>query len=91
MYRSDLTDADIAASLLRLLEGMTGSSSTSGPQGVHEDSLTGYPSFADTDLSNFNAGNDAAFTPTPTTSMGPFATRSNYSHSVSKQRFDRRH
>jgi hypothetical protein len=87
-YRSDLTDADIAAALWHLLEATT---NTSVPQGVHEDSTTGYPSTADTDLPNFNASNDTTFTPTPTSSMGTFTTQSNYSYPVSKQIFDRRH
>ncbi len=94
MYRSDLsllTDTDIAAELWPdLFEGMAGSSTTSPPQGVHEDLVTGYPS-ADTSLANFNAGIDTAFMPTPTTSMGTFTTQSNYSYPVSKQRFDRQH
>ena len=91
MNRSDLTDADIAAALWRLLEGMADSSDTSGPQGVHENSITGDSATADTDLTNFNAGNDTAFTPTLTPSMGTFTGQLNYSHPVSKQRFDRQH
>ena len=86
MYCSDLTEADIAAALWPdLFEGMAGSSNTPAPQGVHEDSITGYPSTADTGLPNFNAGNDTAFLPTPSTSMGTFTTHSNYSYPVSKQ------
>jgi hypothetical protein len=92
MYCFDLTDADIAAELWPdPFEGMTGSSNTSAPQGVYEDAITGYPSTANTDFLNFNAGNDTAFTPTPTTSMGTFTAQSNYSsYLVSKQQFDRR-
>jgi hypothetical protein len=75
MYDCDLTDADIAAALWRLSEGSTDSSKNSAPQGVHEDSISGYPSTADTDLPNINAGNDPAFTPTTTTSMGTFTTQ----------------
>ena len=89
MYQSDLTDADIAAKLWPdLLKGMTGSSDTSAPQGVHEDSIPGYPSTPDTGLPNFNAGIDTAFTPPLATSMGTFA---NYLYPVKKQRFDHRH
>jgi hypothetical protein len=92
MYHSDLTAADIAAALWPdLFEGMTGPLNTSAPQGVHEDSMTGYPSTADTGLLNFNASNDTAFMPTPTTSMRTFTAQSNYSYPVSKQRFYRRH
>ena len=69
MYRSYLTDADIAATLWPdIFEGMIGSSITSAAQDVHEDSITRYPSdssTADTDLPNFNADSDTAFTPTP--------------------------
>jgi hypothetical protein len=85
MYRSDLTDADIAAALWCLFEGMTGSSNTSAAQGVkvHEDSITGYLSTAETDICKFNTGNDTAFTPDPTTSMEIFSTQLNYSHPVS--------
>jgi hypothetical protein len=88
MYRSDLTATDIAAKLWPdLFEDMTGSSNMSAPQGIHEDSITGYPFTADTGLPNFNAGNDTAFTPTPTagTSMGTFTTQANYSYPVSKE------
>jgi hypothetical protein len=94
MYRSDLTDADTAAALWPdLFEGMTGSSNTSAsaPQGVHEDSITRYPSADDAGLLNFDAGNDTTFKSTPTTSMGTFTTQSNYSYPVSKQRFDSRY
>jgi hypothetical protein len=93
MYRSDLTATDIAARLWPdLFEGMTGSSNTSAPQGVHEDSITGCPFTADTNLPNFIAGNDTAFIPTLTTSMGTFTTQANYSYPVSKELrlFDRR-
>jgi len=81
MYHLE-TDDDIAAAALAvtlwpdLFEDMPGSSNTSAPQGVHEDSVTAYPypypSTADAGLPNLNAGNDTAFTPTPTTSMGTF-------------------
>jgi hypothetical protein len=54
--------------------------------------MTGYPSTANTDLLDFNAGNVVAFTPTPTTSMGTFTAQSNYSsYLVNKQQLDRRH
>ena len=89
MYRSDWTDADLAAAFWPdLFEDMTGTSSTSVPQGVHEDSTNGYPSTADIDLPNYNAGNDTAFTPTPTTSTETFMTQSSYSYLVGEQRFD---
>ena len=91
MNRSDLTDADIATALWRLLEGMPGFSDTSGPQGVHENSITGDPATADTDLTNFNAGIDTASTPNLTPLMGTYTGQLNYSHPVSKQRYDRRH
>ena len=92
MSHSDLTNTDMAAAFWPdLFEGMTGSLNTSVPQDVQEDSITGYHFIADTDLPNFNAGNDMAFTPTPTTSMGRFTTQWDYSYTVSKQRFDRRH
>ena len=91
MYHCDLSDADITAALWRLFEGTTGSSGTSGPQGIYENSITGYPSTADTELTNFNADNYTALTPISTTSMKTFATESDYSHPVSKQQFDRRH
>ncbi|KAI0285419.1 hypothetical protein BGY98DRAFT_365091 [Russula aff. rugulosa BPL654] len=79
MNRSDLTDADIAAALWRLLEGMAGSSDTSGPQGVHENSITGDPATADTDLTNFNAGNDTALR-LPSPIDRTFTGQLNYSH-----------
>lgn len=79
MYCSDYTDADIATALWHLLEDMAGSSNTLVPQGVHEDPITGYTSAADT---NFNAGNDTAFT---TASIGTFTTQPYYSYPVSKQ------
>ena len=93
MYRSYLTDADIAATLWPdIFEGMIDPSITAAAQDVHEDSITGYPSdssTADTDLPNFNADSDTAFTPTPSTSsMETFTTQSDYSYLVSKQRFD---
>ena len=89
MYRSDWTDADFAAAFWPdLFEDMTGSSSTSVPQGVHEDSINGYPFLADIELPNFNAGNDTAFVPTTTTSMGTFTAESNYPYLVGEQRFD---
>jgi hypothetical protein len=99
MHRLDLTNDDIAAAALAitlwpdLFEDMPGSSNTSAPQGVHEDSMSAYPSTADAGLPNLNAGNDTAFTPTPTTSMGTFTThwQSNCLYPVSEQRFDRRH
>ena len=92
MYHANLTTTDIAAKLWsNLFEGMTGSLSTSVPQGAHEDPITRYHFTADTGRPNFNAGNDTAFTPTPTTSMGAFTTQANYLYPVSKQRFDRRH
>ena len=92
MYRSDLTDAEIAAAHWSdLFEGMAGSLNTSAPQGAIDDSITGYHFTAETDLPNFNAGIGTAFTPIPTTSMGTFATQWNYSYPVSTQRFDRRH
>ena len=93
MYCFDLTDADITAELWPdLVEVMTGSSNTSVPQGAHEDSIIGYPSTSNNDLLDFNARNDTAFTPIPTTSMGTFTTQSNYSsYLVSKQQLDRRH
>ena len=92
MYRSDLTDADLAAELWPdLFEAMTSPSNTSGSQGVHEDSIPGYPSTPDSGLPDFNVGIDTAFMPTPTTSMGTFTTQANYLYPVSNQRFDRRH
>ena len=95
MKRPDLTNADMAAVLWSdLFGGMTVSLNTSVPQGAQEDSITGYHFIADADLlnlPNYNTGNDTAFTPTPTTSMGSFTTQWNYSFTVSKQRFDSRH
>ena len=94
MNHSDLTNTDMAAAFWPdLFEDMTGSLNTSVPQDAQdsEDSLTKYHFIADTDLPNFNAGNDTAFTPTPTTSLGRFTTQWDYSYTVSKQRFDRRH
>ena len=85
MYHCDLTDAEIAAAIWQLLEDTTGTSSTLAPQGVHENTITGYPLTADNDLLDFNVGNDTAFMPTLTTSMGTFATQLNYSHMVSNQ------
>jgi hypothetical protein len=91
MYHSNLTTADIAAKLWPdSFEGMTGSLNTSAPQGAHEDSITRYHFTTDTGLPNFNVGNDTAFTPTPTMSMGTFTTQTIYLYPVSKQRFDRR-
>jgi len=88
MNRSALTDADLADALwYDLFKGMTGSSNTSAPQGVYEDSMAGYSFGSNTGLPNFNACNDTAFTPTPTTSMETFT---DYSHPVSKQRFNLR-
>jgi hypothetical protein len=88
MNRSDLTDADMAATPWPdLFEGMTGSSNTLAPLGVHEDSIPEYRFTCDTGIPNFNAGKDTMFTPTPTgtTSMGTFTTQAKCSYPVSKQ------
>jgi hypothetical protein len=77
MNHNDLIDADIDAAFWRLLEGIEGSSGTSGPQEVHQNQMTIYPSTADT--------NDTAFTPTLTSSMGTLTGQSDYSQPVSKQ------
>jgi len=80
MHHLDLTNDDIAAAALAvtlwpdLFEDMPGSSNTLAPQGIHEGSMSAYPSTADAGLPNLNAGNETAFTPTPTTSMGTFTT-----------------
>lgn len=92
-YRdSDFTDADIAALRPDLFEDMAGSSNMSAPQGVHEDSITKYPSTAssaDTSLLNFTADDESAFRATPTVPMGTFTTELNRLYPVSKQRFYR--
>ena len=82
MCRSDMTDADFAAALWPdIFEGITGTSTASAPQSVHEDSVTGYLSNTDTGHTNFNANNDTGFMPTP----GTFTVQSTYSYPVSKR------
>ena len=90
MYHSYLIDDDIVAmpSVLwpDFFEGLASSSNTLVPQVVHEDSITGNHSTADTDLLNFN---ETTLTPVPISPMGTLTAQSNYSYPVSNQHFDR--
>ncbi|KAF8481782.1 hypothetical protein DFH94DRAFT_681140 [Russula ochroleuca] len=87
MNNSDSTDVDAAtAPWPDLFEAMRDHSDTSFLQSIRGDltiSAPGHLSSAGSDLPNFNAVNDTAFTPAPTTSMGRFTnstTQTNYTY-----------
>jgi hypothetical protein len=65
-------------------------------QSIYEEliSAPGHPSISGFELPIFNATNDPAFAPAPTTLMGMFTDltiQPNYTYLVSRQWFDRRH
>jgi hypothetical protein len=95
MNYSDSTDAHIAAApWADPYEAMMAFSDTTLLQEDLMVSAPGYLSSAGSELPNFNDVSDAAFTPTPTTSMGAFTnltSQINHMYLVSKPRFDRRH
>ena len=99
MNNSDSTDAQVAAiRWADILEALAGFSETTFLlESIQEDLVVpapGHISSAGSDLHNFNAVSDTAFTPAPTTSMGAytnFTSQTNHTYSVSKPWFDRQH
>jgi len=94
MNNSDPTDAQVvAAPWTDLFEVMVGFSGTMFLQSIQENLMVSAPGnlSAGSELSNFNAVSDTAFTPTPTTLIGAFTNLTSQSDPVSKPRFDRRH
>ena len=99
MNNSDSTDAQVAAARWTdILEALAGFSDTTFLlESIQEDLVVpapGHFSSAGSDLHDFNAVSDTAFTPSPTTSMGAFTNftgQTNHTYSVSKPWFDRRH
>ena len=69
-----------------LFKNILGSLNTSMPESIHGDMMSPpeYPTTANSDVPRFNAGNDMAFTPAPTTSMESFIAQSNHTYQVSK-------
>ena len=99
MNKSDSTDAQVAAARWTdVLEALAGFSDTTFLlESIQEDLVVpvpGHISSAGSDLHDFNAVGDTAFTPAPTTSMGAFTnftSQTNHTYSVSKLWFDRQH
>ena len=99
MNNSDPFNAQVdAIRWTDLLEALAGFSDTTFLlESIQEDLVVPAPGHipsASSDLHNFNAVSDTAFTPAPTTSMGAytnFTSQTNHSYSVSKPWFDRRH
>ena len=97
MNNSDSTDAQVdAIRWTDLLEALAGFSDTTFlPESIQEDLVVpalGHISSAGSDLHDFNAVSDTAFTPAPTTWMGAytnFTSQTNHTYSVSKPWFDR--
>ena len=92
MNKSDSTDAQVAtARWTDVLEALAGFSDTTFLlESIQEDlavPVPGHISSAGSDLHDFNAVGDTAFTPAPTTSMGAFTnftSQTNHTYSVSK-------
>ena len=99
MNNSDPTNAQVdAICWTDLLEALAGFSDTMFLlESIQEDLVVpapGHISSAGSDLHDFNAVSDTAFTPAPTTSMGGFTnftSQPNHTYSVGKPWFDRRH
>jgi hypothetical protein len=97
MNNSDPTDAQAAtAHWADLFDAMAGFSDTTFLQSIQEDLVVSAPghlpaSSASSELPNFNAVSDTAFTSAPTTSMGAFTNLTSQLYPVSKPRFDQRH
>jgi hypothetical protein len=98
MNNPDPTDAQVdAIRWTDILEALAGFSDTTFLlESIQEDLVVpapGHISSAGSDLRNFNAVSDTAFTPAPTSMAGftNFTSQPNHTYSVSKPWFDRRH
>jgi hypothetical protein len=90
---SDPTNAGVAAAPWPNLFGAMGHSHPSAPHSIPEEliSAPGHIFTTGSEISIFNAADDIAFMPAPTTSMGTFTNLPNYTYPVSRRWFDRRH